>query len=123
MQTCSVEINSSFYGTPASSTLASWVRHHFPSARVTLRTAPVCSQRSHAAKNFGFVLKASKAITHEGRLMAGRPLAHFIESANELGDSLSAVLFQVDTLGYSVVLCRRAPSTAGRFRIESKMKV
>jgi hypothetical protein len=27
--------------------------------------------------------------------MAGRPLAHFIESANELGDSLSAVLFQV----------------------------
>ena len=71
-----VEINYTFYRMPNAKTIAGW----------TDATPPP----------FVFVLKASKRITHEGRLkFVDKPLAYFCETAAGLGSKLGPVLFQL----------------------------
>jgi hypothetical protein len=125
MQTCSVEINSSFYGTPASSTLASWVRHHFPSARVTLAYSAGLFPEEPRRKELWLRAESFQGHYSRGPADGGpatRALHRKCERARRLA-KCSTLPGRLRTLGYSVMLCRRVPSTAGRFRIESKMKV
>lgn len=72
-----VEVNSTFYGVPSSSTVRSW--------------------RSHSAKGFEMVWKVVKTVTHEGRMdaeSARAELKRFLARAVELGPTLGALLFQ-----------------------------
>eukprot|EP00928_Gymnodinium_smaydae_P098918 TRINITY_DN930_c1_g1_i1.p1 TRINITY_DN930_c1_g1~~TRINITY_DN930_c1_g1_i1.p1 ORF type:complete len:360 (-),score=43.78 TRINITY_DN930_c1_g1_i1:178-1257(-) len=73
-----VELNSSFYGTPSSSTVRNW------------------KQRS--AKGFAMSWKVVKSVTHEGRMdsnAAISSLQHFLNRAKELGsEHLAVLLFQ-----------------------------
>lgn len=71
-----VEIDSTFYATPASSTVRGWVE----------RTPP----------GFVFALKLPREITHERRLRDSEDeTAGFFERARELGDRLGPVLVQL----------------------------
>jgi uncharacterized protein YecE (DUF72 family) len=72
----SVEINATFYGMPARTTLAGW--------------------RAQVDRDFRFALKAPQQITHRTRLRGCAPLcAQFYELADVLGSSRGPVLFQL----------------------------
>lgn len=72
----SVEIDSTFYGTPAPERLRRWA--------------------SQVPATFTFALKLPREITHERRLLAPeRALAEFVENAAVLGDRLEAILVQL----------------------------
>jgi uncharacterized protein YecE (DUF72 family) len=72
----SVEVDSTFYGTP-------------PPARVRAWSAQV-------PDGFTFALKLPREITHDHRLLHARPLVEaFVASAQELGDKLEAILVQM----------------------------
>ena len=71
-----VEINNTFYRMPRTSVLEQW-----------------CEQ---VPSSFAFVLKASRRITHLGRLKnVEDPVAYLFETAATLGDRLGPVLFQL----------------------------
>jgi uncharacterized protein YecE (DUF72 family) len=71
-----VEVNNTFYRMPKPAVLADWA--------------------SQVPDGFQFVLKASRRITHFGRLKEGaqEPLQFLLESAATLGDRLGPILFQ-----------------------------
>jgi uncharacterized protein YecE (DUF72 family) len=72
----SVEINNTFYRMPKPAVIAQWA--------------------SAVPGDFRFALKASRRITHIGRLRdAGDPLAYLFSTLSGLGDRLGAVLFQL----------------------------
>lgn len=71
-----VEINSSFYGTPARETLLSW--------------------RDAVPRGFVFAVKANRFITHMKKLREpARTLRPFLESVAVLGERLGPILFQL----------------------------
>lgn len=71
-----VEINNTFYRMPKSAVLADW--------------------SAKTPKDFRFVLKASRRITHQQRLKdSAETLGYLYKSAEALGDKLGAVLFQL----------------------------
>ena len=71
-----VEINNSFYRMPEKKTFAGW--------------------RGIVPKGFVFAVKASRYITHMKKLRdAGEPLSRFLDAADELGNKLGPVLFQL----------------------------
>lgn len=70
-----VEINNTFYRMPRAAMLAQWAEQ--------------------TPSGFGFVLKASRRITHMARLRdAAEPVRYLFEAAAALGDKLGPVLFQ-----------------------------
>jgi uncharacterized protein YecE (DUF72 family) len=72
----SVEVDSTFYGTPAPARLARW--------------------RAVVPPDFTFALKCPREITHDRRLIGcAKPLADFFASALTLGAQLEAVLVQL----------------------------
>ncbi len=72
----SVEINNSFYRVPKPEVVQGWAQR--------------------VPDSFRFVLKATRRITHLKRLKeVGEEVAYFTGIANELGDKLGAVLFQL----------------------------
>ncbi len=72
----SVEVDSTFYGTPPPGRLSKWAAQVPP--------------------EFTFALKLTREITHEHRLLAARPLlAEFATRALELGEQLEAILIQL----------------------------
>ena len=72
----SVEINNTFYRMPSSKVLAGWAEQ--------------------VPEGFCFVLKASRRITHHGRLKdVGDSVDYLFEKAASLGDKLGPVLFQL----------------------------
>lgn len=72
----SVELNVTFYRLPASPTFRHW--------------------RLRTPKDFRFVLKGSRFITHLKRLRdCHEPLVTFVERASELGEKLSCMLWQL----------------------------
>jgi uncharacterized protein YecE (DUF72 family) len=71
-----VEINNSFYRMPSSSVLARW--------------------SEEVPKEFAFVLKAPRRITHEKRLAdAGDDVSFLFDTASVLGAKLGPILFQL----------------------------
>jgi uncharacterized protein YecE (DUF72 family) len=71
-----VEVNNSFYRTPSEAVLATWAGEVPP--------------------DFRFVMKASRRITHNGRLKdADGSLAYFLRAVNPLGPRLGPTLFQL----------------------------
>jgi len=71
-----VEIDSTFYGTPAEPFVLGW--------------------KARTPAGFVFALKVPQEITHERRLLeAERPLAHFLERARLLEDRLGPLLLQM----------------------------
>jgi len=71
----SVEIDSTFYGTPPPERCRRWA--------------------AQVPDNFTFALKLSREITHDRRLLASRALVdEFVASALEFGDKLEAILIQ-----------------------------
>ena len=71
-----VEVNNSFYRIPSESVLASWAEQVDP--------------------GFRFVMKASRRITHNGRLKdEDGSLAFFLRAVNPLGARLGPTLFQL----------------------------
>lgn len=72
-----VEVNNTFYRMPKGSVLESWAEQ--------------------VPDGFQFVLKASRRITHFGRLKDGayEPLEFLVNSARVLGDRLGPILFQL----------------------------
>ncbi len=71
-----VELNNTFYRMPKRETVAGWA--------------------TQVPETFRFVLKASRRITHFGRLKnVEEPLEFFVENGRELGDRLGAALFQL----------------------------
>ncbi len=75
-QFASVEVDSTFYGTPAPERLVRWAQ----------------SVPAH----FTFALKLPREITHERRLIGcARPVAAFFDAASALGPQLEAVLVQL----------------------------
>ncbi len=71
-----VEVNNTFYRMPSRRTLAGW-RAQVPAA-------------------FRFALKAPQRITHVQRLKdAAEPLFAFLDAAEELGETLGSILFQL----------------------------
>lgn len=71
-----VEINSSYYRIPATSTLEAW--------------------KAEVPAHFRFILKASQRITHWQRLRgADDTLAYFLQTAAALGEQLGPILFQL----------------------------
>ena len=71
-----VEINNTFYRMPSSKLIAQW--------------------GEKVPDSFAFVIKASRRITHLGRLKdVGEPVAYLFDTIKELGDKLGAVLFQL----------------------------
>jgi uncharacterized protein YecE (DUF72 family) len=95
-----VEVNNSFYRTPAERVLATWAEQ--------------------VPDTFRFVLKASRRITHNNRLSdEDGSLGYFLRAVNPLGDRLGPTLFQlpptfkkdVDRLrGFLALLPRRWPA-------------
>jgi uncharacterized protein YecE (DUF72 family) len=70
-----VEINNTFYRMPRAAMLAEWA--------------------AQTPASFGFVLKASRRITHIARLKeVGEPVRHLFDAAAALSDKLGPVLFQ-----------------------------
>jgi len=100
-----VEINNTFYRMPSTSVLERWA--------------------GEVPRDFSFVLKASRRITHEKRLQnVEDSVLHLLETATVLGDKLGPVLYQlppnmkkdVERLrGFLEVLPRR-PAAAFEFR-------
>jgi uncharacterized protein YecE (DUF72 family) len=71
----SVEIDSTFYGSPPPERVRRWA--------------------AQVPDGFTFALKLSREITHEHRLLAAQPLVdEFVASALEFGDKLEAILIQ-----------------------------
>jgi len=71
----SVEVDSTFYGTPQPERVRKWA--------------------AQVPDGFTFALKLSREITHERRLLASRALVEeFVASALEFGDKLEAILIQ-----------------------------
>ena len=72
-----VEINNTFYRLPKASVLEGW-----------------CDQ---VPEHFRFVIKASRRITHFGRLKesALEPTTYLLETVASLGDRLGVILFQL----------------------------
>jgi uncharacterized protein YecE (DUF72 family) len=71
-----VEVNNTFYRMPKKTVVAGW--------------------RAQAPRGFGFVLKASRRITHMQRLRdAADPVRFLFSVAGELGEALGPVLFQL----------------------------
>ena len=71
-----VEINNTFYRMPKASVLEGW--------------------RTHVPDDFRFVLKASRRITHQNRLVdADDNVAYLYSQATALGEQLGGVLFQL----------------------------
>lgn len=71
-----VEVNNSFYRIPRESVLAAWA--------------------AQVPAGFRFVLKASRRITHNGRLAdTDDSLAYFLRAVNPLGPQLGPTLFQL----------------------------
>jgi uncharacterized protein YecE (DUF72 family) len=71
-----VEVNATFYRTPAAKTLASW--------------------REEVPEPFRFALKGPQAVTHRARLRdVADPVAYFLRVAAELGPKLGPVLWQL----------------------------
>lgn len=72
----SVEVDSTFYGTPPPERVRKWAAQVPP--------------------EFTFALKLTREITHDRRLLASEPLLdEFVASADELGDQLEAILIQL----------------------------
>jgi uncharacterized protein YecE (DUF72 family) len=72
----SVEINNTFYRMPKESVLRQWA--------------------GAVPADFRFALKASRRITHIGRLKnAGDPLAYLLSTSAALGEKLGVILFQL----------------------------
>ncbi len=72
---CSVEIDSTFYGTPPPDRVRKWA--------------------AQVPDGFTFALKLSREITHDRRLLGARELVEeFVASALEFGDKLEAILIQ-----------------------------
>ena len=72
----SVEIDSTFYGTPAPERVRRW--------------------GAQVPDDFTFALKLSREITHDRRLLRAEALVdEFVASANELGRKLEAILIQL----------------------------
>lgn len=103
-----VEINSSFYHLPRSSTFAKW--------------------QSEVPDHFVFAAKMSRYVTHRKRLHAvGEPIATFMARAQKLGDKLGVVLVQLPpSLKYDkqrlVALLRLLGRKKARFAIEPRHK-
>jgi uncharacterized protein YecE (DUF72 family) len=71
-----VEINNTFYRTPAASVVAGW--------------------RAQVTGDFRFVLKASQRLTHQKRLKdCAADLAHALEVYRAMGERLGPILFQL----------------------------
>jgi uncharacterized protein YecE (DUF72 family) len=71
-----VEVNNSFYRTPSEAVLATWA--------------------GEVPEGFRFVMKASRRITHNGRLKdEDGSLAYFLRAVNPLGPRLGPTLFQL----------------------------
>ncbi len=71
-----VEVNNTFYQLPNRTTLARWAEE--------------------VPREFVFVLKASRRITHDQKLKdSGATLSYFFENASVLGERLGPVLFQL----------------------------
>jgi uncharacterized protein YecE (DUF72 family) len=71
-----VEVNNSFYRTPAERVLLSWA--------------------SQVRSDFRFVMKASRRITHNNRLRDDDgSLGYFLQAVNPLGERLGPTLFQL----------------------------
>jgi uncharacterized protein YecE (DUF72 family) len=71
-----VEVNNSFYRIPSEQVLASWA--------------------SQVPSDFRFVMKASRRITHNGRLRdEDGSLGYFLQAVNPLGARLGPTLFQL----------------------------
>jgi uncharacterized protein YecE (DUF72 family) len=71
-----VEVNNSFYRIPSEKTLASWA--------------------DQVPREFRFVMKASRRITHNGRLRdEDGSLGYFLQAINPLGPRLGPTLFQL----------------------------
>jgi uncharacterized protein YecE (DUF72 family) len=71
-----VEVNNSFYRIPSEAVLATWAGEVSP--------------------DFRFVMKASRRITHNGRLKdVDGSLAYFLRAVNPLGPRLGPTLFQL----------------------------
>ena len=71
-----VEINATFYRMPTPAVIEGWA-HRVPA-------------------EFRFVLKASRRITHDRRLLdIGEPLGYFLNAAMSLGDRRGPLLFQL----------------------------
>jgi uncharacterized protein YecE (DUF72 family) len=71
-----VEVNNSFYRTPSEAVLATWA--------------------GEVPEDFRFVMKASRRITHNGRLKdEDGSLPYFLRAVNPLGPRLGPTLFQL----------------------------
>jgi uncharacterized protein YecE (DUF72 family) len=71
-----VEVNNSFYRTPSEAVLATWA--------------------GEVPEDFRFVMKASRRITHNGRLKdEDGSLLYFLRAVNPLGPRLGPTLFQL----------------------------
>lgn len=71
----SVEINNTFYRMPTEKAVSAWA--------------------DAAPEGFRFVLKASRRITHQKRLVgAGEEIGYFLDTVAGLGDKLGPLLFQ-----------------------------
>jgi uncharacterized protein YecE (DUF72 family) len=71
---CTVEINNTFYRMPKREVLRRWA--------------------AAVPDGFRFVIKASRRITHEGRLEDADALAHLLRQLEALGDKRGPLLFQ-----------------------------
>jgi len=100
-----VEVNNSFYRTPAERVLATWAEQ--------------------VPESFRFVLKASRRVTHNNRLADGDgSLGYFLRAVNPLGDRLGPTLFQlpptfkkdIDRLQTFLALLPRRWAAAMEFR-------
>jgi uncharacterized protein YecE (DUF72 family) len=100
-----VEVNNSFYRTPAERVLATWAEQ--------------------VPEPFRFVVKASRRVTHNNRLLDGDgSLGYFLRAINPLGSRLGPTLFQlpptfkkdIDRLRNFLALLPRRWVTAMEFR-------
>lgn len=100
-----VEINNTFYRMPSTSVLERWA--------------------GEVPRDFSFVLKASRRITHEKRLQnVEDSVLHLLETATVLGDKLGPVLYQlppnmkkdVERLRAFLEALPRRPAAAFEFR-------
>lgn len=103
-----VEINNTFYRMPKRDVLEGWA--------------------AETPSTFRFVIKASRRITHQKRLLnAGEPMHFLLKNTAVLEDKLGAILFQLppnmqcnaDRLKQFLALCSRNTPIAMEFRHQS----
>lgn len=107
-----VELNHTFYRMPKREVLRRWA---------------AAATSTPAGARFGFAVKASRRITHEGRLVdEGGALEHLLRQLEALGDACGPILFQtphylrksVPTL--AALVARLPPGTRAAFELRHR---